>query len=86
MAGFTPVASVEIMDAAVETYKYNFIEQKGFNETAETRDIREEEVKQNLYVEIGERHVNLGVGGFPCQGFSMSGNRLITDERNSLYL
>ena len=40
MAGFTPVASVEIMDAAVETYKYNFIEQKGFNETVETRDIR----------------------------------------------
>ena len=55
MAGFTPVASVEIMDAAVETYKYNFIEQKGFNETVETRDIREEEVKQKLYDEIGER-------------------------------
>ena len=54
MAGFTPVASVEIMDAAVETYKYNFIEQKGFNETVETRDIREEEVKQKLYDEIGE--------------------------------
>jgi site-specific DNA-cytosine methylase len=61
MAGFTPVASVEIMDAAVETYKYNFIEQKGFNETVETRDIREEEVKQKLYDEIGERHVNLAV-------------------------
>lgn len=29
---------------------------------------------------------NLLVGGFPCQGFSMSGNRVITDERNSLYL
>ena len=86
MAGFTPVASVEIMDAAVETYKYNFIEQKGFNENVETRDIREEEVKQKLYDEIGERHVNLVVGGFPCQGFSMSGNRVITDERNSLYL
>lgn len=86
MAGFTPVASVEIMEAAVETYKYNFIEQKGFNETVETRDIREEKVKQKLYDEIGERHVNLVVGGFPCQGFSMSGNRVITDERNSLYL
>lgn len=86
MAGFTPVASVEIMDAAVETYKYNFIEQKGVNETVETRDIREEEVKQKLYDEIGERHVNFVVGGFPCQGFSMSGNRVITDERNSLYL
>lgn len=86
MAGFTPVASVEIMDAAVETYKHNFIERKGFNETVETRDIREEEVKQKLYKEIGNRHINVVVGGFPCQGFSMSGNRVITDERNSLYL
>lgn len=86
MAGFTPVASVEIMDAAVETYKHNFVERKGFNETVETRDIREEEVKQKLYKEIGNRHINVVVGGFPCQGFSMSGNRVITDERNSLYL
>lgn len=86
MAGFTPVASVEIMDAAVETYKHNFIEKKGFDEAVETRDIREEDVKQKLYDEIGERHINVVVGGFPCQGFSMSGNRVITDERNSLYL
>ena len=86
MAGFTPVASVEIMDSAVETYRYNFIETKGFYETVETRDIRDENVKRKLYEEIGERHINVVVGGFPCQGFSMSGNRVITDERNSLYL
>lgn len=86
MAGFTPVASVEIMDSAVETYRYNFIETKGFDETVETRDIRDENVKRKLYEEIGERHINVVVGGFPCQGFSMSGNRVITDERNSLYL
>lgn len=28
MAGFTPLASVEIMPQAVETYEYNFIKQK----------------------------------------------------------
>ena len=33
------------------------LNKKGFNETVETRDIREEEVKQKLYDEIGERHV-----------------------------
>lgn len=86
MAGFSPVASVEIMDAAVETYKYNFIETKQFNETVETRDIRDDSVKQRLYDEIGDRHIHLVVGGFPCQGFSMSGNRVVTDERNSLYI
>lgn len=86
MAGFTPVASVEIMPEAVETYKYNFIEKKGFDETVETKDIREESVKKQLYKDIGNKHIHLIVGGFPCQGFSMSGNRVVTDERNSLYL
>lgn len=86
MAGFTPVASVEIMPEAVETYRYNFVERKGFEEDIEIRDIRSEEVKQELYRSIGDRHIHLLVGGFPCQGFSLSGNRVITDERNSLYI
>lgn len=86
MAGFTPIASVEIMPEAVATYKHNFIDIKGFNEVVETRDIRDDEVKQRLYDEIGNRHIHLVTGGFPCQGFSMSGNRVVTDPRNSLYL
>lgn len=86
MAGFTPVASVEIMPEAVETYKYNFVKQKGFNENVETRDIRTQEVKNELYKSIGNQHIDLIVGGFPCQGFSMAGNRVIADPRNSLYL
>lgn len=86
MAGFTPVASVEIMPEAVETYKYNFIEQKLFDETVETRDIRAEEVKQNLYASVAGKHIDLIVGGFPCQGFSMAGHRVVADPRNSLYL
>ena len=32
MAGFTPIASVEIMPQAVETYEYNFINKKHFKE------------------------------------------------------
>lgn len=86
MAGFTPVASVEIMPEAVETYKYNFVERKKYKEDVETRDIRTEEAKQALYDSIGDRHIHLLVGGFPCQGFSLAGNRVVTDERNSLYL
>ncbi len=87
MAGFTPVASVEIMPEAVETYKYNFIEQKGFKEEqVHTRDIREQDVKNELYDSVKDKHIHLIVGGFPCQGFSLAGNRVVTDPRNSLYL
>ena len=85
MAGFNPIASVEIMPEAVATYKYNF-EKKGFESNVETRDIREESVKQKLYDEIGDRHITLVSQGFPCQGFSLSGSRVVTDPRNSLYL
>ncbi len=86
MAGFTPVGSVEIMPEAVDTYKYNFVEQKDFNENVQTRDIREASVKQELYDSVADKHVHLIVGGFPCQGFSMAGHRVVTDPRNSLYL
>lgn len=86
MAGFTPVGSVEIMPEAVATYKYNFVEQKGFNENVQTRDIREEAVKKELYDSVSDKHIHLIVGGFPCQGFSMAGHRVVTDPRNSLYL
>ncbi|MGN1295421.1 MAG: DNA cytosine methyltransferase [Bacilli bacterium] len=85
MAGFNPIASVEIMPQAVETYKYNFISQKGFKEEVETRDIREHDVKEKLYASVKGKHIDLIVGGFPCQGFSMSGYRVVDDPRNSLY-
>lgn len=84
-AGFTPLASVEINKFAVETYKYNFIEKRGFDEFVETRDIREDAVKQYLYDHLKDKKVDVICGGFPCQGFSMSGNRIVTDDRNSLY-
>ena len=86
MAGFTPVGSVEIMPEAIATYKHNFVEQKGFNENVQTRDIREDSVKQELYDSVADKHIHLIVGGFPCQGFSMAGHRVVTDPRNSLYL
>lgn len=86
MAGYTPVGSVEIMEQAVSTYKYNFIDKKGFKENVETRDIREKNVKSDLYKSVENINVDVIVGGFPCQGFSMAGNRIVTDKRNTLYL
>lgn len=86
MAGFNPIATVEIMPQAVATYEYNFVIKKGFDEKVETRDIRSDEVKEKLYESVSSKKVDVIVGGFPCQGFSMSGYRVVTDERNSLYL
>lgn len=86
MAGYTPIGSVEIMEQAVSTYKYNFIDKKGFRENVETRDIRNQKVKESLYKSVENTDVDVIVGGFPCQGFSMAGNRIVTDKRNTLYL
>lgn len=86
MAGFRPIGSVEIMEQAVATYKYNFIDKKHFDEKVESRDIRKKEVKNDLYKSVKNKKVDVIVGGFPCQGFSMAGNRIVTDQRNTLYL
>lgn len=86
MAGFTPLATVEINEYAVETYEKNFIENKKYKEKVFSRDIREKQIKEELYNNLKNKNIDLIVGGFPCQGFSMSGNRVVTDERNSLYL
>ena len=86
MAGMMPVGSVEIMPEAVETYKYNFGKIKGFKENVSDRDIRKDNVKNDLIDSVSDKHIHLIAGGFPCQGFSMAGNRIVTDPRNSLYL
>jgi len=86
MAGWTPIGSVEIMEQAVASYKYNFVDKKGFDENVESRDIRDSNVKKHLYDSVYGKDIDLIVGGFPCQGFSMAGNRIVTDDRNTLYL
>ena len=48
-------------------------------------DITLSEVKQILYDLVGDKNVDVVVGGFPCQGFSMSGKRLVDDPRNQLF-
>ena len=84
MSGLNPVGSVEIMDCAVQTYHNNFLK-KGFNEKIEIRDIRKQDIKNDLIKSVKDKHIHLIAGGFPCQGFSMAGKRIVEDERNSLY-
>ncbi len=86
MAGMMPVGSAEIMPQAVDTYKYNFERIKDFDEVVKVRDIRDNETKIDLINYAESKHIHLIAGGFPCQGFSMAGNRILADPRNSLYL
>ncbi|VEU77961.1 DNA cytosine methyltransferase [Mycoplasmopsis columbinasalis] len=86
MAGMTPVGSVEILKPAVETYKYNFSKVRNFEDNITDRDICDPEVKKTLKDSVKGKHIHLIAGGFPCQGFSLAGNRAVTDPRNSLYL
>ena len=47
MAGFTPIASIEIMKEAVETYKYNFINQKNLKKLSKVEILESKVLKMN---------------------------------------
>jgi len=46
---------------------------------------KKKEFYEAVAKELKGRALNIVAGGFPCQGFSMAGNRIVDDSRNSLY-
>lgn len=83
LAGFNGVCGLDYFEEAGQTYRRNF----GFPYLH--GDVTLTETKEKLYrlvrERLGEKHLTLVVGGFPCQGFSMAGNRVVADPRNVLY-
>jgi len=80
-AGFNIRLGVDNWNDATVTYAYNFSGSVVLN-----RDIRE--VDAGTIAELtglASDDVDVIVGGPPCQGFSVSGKRLIDDPRNTLY-
>lgn len=72
MAGFQPIWANDNNKWACETYEANF--GPGIMHCCDIKG-------------IGEfPKADIVVGGYPCQGFSLAGKRLVTDPRNKLYL
>ena len=84
MAGLTGICGLDWFDEAGMTYT------KNFKHPFINGDIKSAENKQKFYdtvnAQLNGRRLGVVAGGFPCQGFSMAGNRIVDDPRNSLYL
>ncbi len=83
MAGLEGICGLDWFKEAGMTYRRNFDHPFVYG------DITLPDVKKHFYDVVKEqlngRHLNIVAGGFPCQGFSMAGNRIVDDPRNSLY-
>jgi len=83
MAGLQGICGLDFFKEACMTYEHNF------RHPVINGDIKLQENKNAFYDtvkrQLNGRKLNIVAGGFPCQGFSMAGNRIVDDPRNSLY-
>jgi DNA (cytosine-5)-methyltransferase 1 len=79
-AGFNVVLGIDNWDESLLTFKHN-------HPHAEVLEADISKVKgNNIRKLVGNKKIDLIVGGPPCQGFSLSGPRKFYDKRNRLYL
>lgn len=79
-AGFDVVAAVEVDPVHAAVHKYNFPQCTVLPKSVvglTGREIRRA-------AKLGNRRIDVVVGGAPCQGFSLIGQRALDDPRNSL--
>ncbi len=80
-AGYDIKFGIDVWNDALVTYQKNFPDAIVLNE-----DITKITGKQILEMcHLRSDEVDVIIGGPPCQGFSVSGKRMIDDERNKLY-
>lgn len=81
MAGFEVVLGIEKDPVFMSTFKRNH---PSATLNGDHIDIRELTAK-TILEKVGNRKIDLMIGGPPCQGFSMAGRRDPKDPRNSLF-
>src|SRR5215203_5898460 len=79
-ADFNVVIAIDNWKQATETYEANHPKTKVITQDISTID------PSNLLDDTNVDHIDIIVGGPPCQGFSMAGRRNTNDPRNSLFL
>lgn len=84
MSGLEGICGLDWFKEACMTYRRNF------HHPFVNGDIKDPTIKHLFYETVSRqlrgRQLSIVAGGFPCQGFSMAGNRIVDDPRNSLYL
>lgn len=80
-AGFNVVCGIEFNKDICETHRANFPEAATIE--GDICDVTIEQIREES--NIGEQDVDIVIGGFPCQGFSMAGKRIVDDPRNFLF-
>lgn len=80
-AGFNILLGIDIWKDAINTYKTNF--PHAYTILGDLSNIESNDILSKVNVSIND--IDVIIGGPPCQGFSVSGKRMIDDPRNILY-
>lgn len=81
LAGYNVILGIDNDNAALNTFEKNHKNSKSLN--ADLSDKATFDIIEKI---VGNRAIDVIVGGPPCQGFSLSGPRNFDDPRNKLYL
>lgn len=80
-AGFDVALGIDMWKDATVTYKHNFPDTHVIND--DITNITADDILARLQMKADD--IDVIIGGPPCQGFSVSGKRMIDDPRNKLY-
>lgn len=80
-AGYNILFGIDVEQSALNTYERNMKGARGIN-----LDLSASESFDQIEKLLNGKTLDVIIGGPPCQGFSLTGERIFDDERNRLYL